>query len=220
MFSDHLIPTCCLDEHQIIDYNFAKSKSGICNVCSSNCNISYNTFIINDKICTKTCYLCHIIINFKKYHSNKIFLIKSTMSQLTIIKSILDNYNNYKQIPTPLEVDKSCKLICNLNLNDYIENQNSFSDVKIYFNPNVLSHLENLTQNMFCKQKVEDDTSLSNYSYIVDFYNDLKKLKIHNIVNTCDKNTKVHEDILNSDKSFSNKQKNIQIIMKIKEKIL
>lgn len=218
MLSNCLIPTYFLDEYQISDYKFVKGKSGICNTCMSNCNMTYTTYIICDKICTKTCYLCHIIINFKKYHSNKIFLIKSKMSQLDIIKEILKNYNNQKQIPNPIVLDKSCELISNLNLNDYIENSTHFLDVKIYFNPNILGHLENMTQNMFSKKKTEDNLSLLNYNHIVSFYNELKKLKIHNISNI--KNKKVNNDILNSEKSFQNKQKNIEILMKIKKELI
>lgn len=215
MFSNYLVPTCCFDEQHIIDYNFVRVKSCVCSACESQCNVSYTTYIVSDKICIKTCYLCHIVMNFKKYHSNKIFLIKSKMNQSEIIKKILDNYNNYRQILNPIDVDKSCKLVKNLNLNDYFENPNNFPDVKIYFNPNVLSHLVDLTQNMFCKQKFEDDTTLSNYSYVTDFYNDLNKLKTHNVNNV--KTIKLHNDIKNSDKSFDIKQKNVQIIMKIKK---
>lgn len=219
MFSNYLVPTSCSEEQHIIDYNFVRGKTGICNVCSSNCNVSYTTYIINahiGKTCTKTCYLCHVVMNFKKYHSNKIFLIKSKLTQSEIIKNVLDHYNNYRQIPNPIDVDKSCKLVKNLNLIDYFENPNNFPDVKIYFNPNVLGHLVDLTQNMFCKQKFEDDTTLSNYSYVVDFYNDLTKLKTHNIANNT-KIIKLHDDIKKSDDSFRIKQKNVQIIMKIKE---
>lgn len=218
MFSTHLVATCCFDEQHIMDYNFAKGKSGVCGTCGSNCNVSFTTYIVANNICVKTCYLCHIVMNFKKYHSNKIFLIKSKLSQLEIIKKILDNYNNYRQIPNPITVDKSCKLIKNLNLIDYMENPTNFPDIKLYFNPNVLGHLNCVIQNMFSKQKVEDDMTLSNYSYVVDFYNDLSKLKTYDVVNI--NPIKIHEDLHMSDLSLIVKHKKSQIIMKIKEDLL
>lgn len=218
MFSNNLIPTCCDEEQHIMDYKFAKSKTGICNVCSSNCNISYTTYILDDKICTKTCYLCHIVMNFKKYHTNKIFLIKSEMSQLQIIQSILDSYNNYRQILSPNACDNKCKLVKNLKLHDYMRNPNNYPNIKIYFNPNVLGHLVDLTQNMFCKQKFETDTSLSNYSYVIKFYDELNNLKTYSVNNKY--NSEIDENIAESEKSFNQKYEKLQFIKKLKEKLL
>jgi hypothetical protein len=157
------------------------------------------------------------VINFKKYHSNKVFLIKSELSQLQIINEILDKYNNYRQIPLPTEIDKSCKIVKGLNLDDYIRDPRKFTDIKIYFNPNVLSYLVDLTQNMFSKQKFEDDMSLSNYSSVVDFYKKLDMMKVHNISN---KNLVLCEDLQNADNSFSAKKKKMEIITKIKKDLL
>ena len=156
-------------------------------------------------------------MNFKKYHANKIFLIQSEMSQLEIIRLILDNYTNYRQIPEPSICDNKCKLVKNLRLTDYINSPSKYPNIKIYFNPNVLSHLADLTQNMFCKQKFESDTSLSNYSYVVKFYEELKNLKTHSFKNT--DNVKINENIKESQKSFEQKHKKIQLVNRIKEEL-
>jgi hypothetical protein len=215
MFSNKLIPTRCEKEQQIIDYTFIKSKISTCGVCNSKINMMYTTYLLGDNKCTKTCYLCHIVLNFKKYHSNKIFLIESTLSQLEIIQKIITYYNDYKQIPNLNLIDNSCKIIKNIRINDYIDNYKDYPKIKIYFNPNVLSYLTDLTQNMFCKKYVEDNT-LSNYTYVVNFYDENEKTKKC----TSYKNRQLSEKSVDeTTMSFTNKHKNLQILNKIKSQI-
>jgi hypothetical protein len=219
MFSDQLIPNYNLSELPVINCKFVKSSdSCTCNICSSQYNIGYTTYIYEKCIAIKTCYLCHVIVNFKKYHSNKIFLIKSKMSQVDINRSILEYYSNYRYIPNPTQIDKSCKLIINTNISDFLLSSNKDSNVKIYFNPNVLKYLFEVCTNLFIKQKIEEDTTLSDISQVVKFYNDLDKMK-HEIIKIHVSASELEDDITISDLSLKSKMSNIKTVLKIKKEL-
>jgi hypothetical protein len=220
MYSDQLIPNYNLNEMYVADCKFVKSdNSCTCNICTSHYNIGYTTYIYEKGIAIKTCYLCHVIVNFKKYHSNKIFLIKSKMSQLDINRGILDHYTNYRYIPCPTQIDKSCKLVIKTNISDFMLSLNKDPCVKIYFNPNVLKYLIEIVTNLFIKQKINEDTTLSDISQVVKFYNDLGKIK-KNVVNISDNIPNSEDDINTSNLSLKSKINNIKTILKIKNELL
>lgn len=218
MFSNYLKPTL-YDYCDCTDYVFMKGHTtNECNVCESICKINYNTYIHDKKIYIKTCYLCHIVMNFKKYHSNKIFLISSTKSQLEIINKINDHYLNTEEIPNPLDIDKSCKIVSNLNVAEFMRNPNN--NIKLYFNPNVLSYFTDTTCNMFQKKKnpnVEYNSMKSEYLTLIDFYDQLKSIK-HIKLKLQQKNK--DEDLIECEKSFEQKNNHKKIISTIKQRLI
>lgn len=214
MLSDHLIPSNCLQEKQSSNYKYIKPKSGICGICSSKCYSAFTTYIKNEKISTRSCYLCHLTINFNKYHSNKLFLIESTKTQLEINKFILDYYSNYKEIPSPLKIDKFCKIINNLNLNNYFDNPELFKNIKIYFNPNVINYITDTTESFFSTQKNEKNSSLTNYSCVVQFYEEINKIPVSTL--NFQLFLKINDSIKESEESFAKKYSKMNMITQIK----
>jgi len=218
MLSDFLFPTLCTETYDIKKYKFIKEQQGKCGMCLSMCNKKYITYIENEKICTKTCYLCHIIVNFKKYHLNKIFLIDSQLSQLEINQNILNYHMNYKQIPLPNIIDNSCKIIKGLTFYDYMQNTSLFTNLKIYFNPNVLSHMIDITPSFFSKKPTENDLTFNNYLYISNFYDELNKIPQFIIKNK--KKYEKNTELIESEKSFQIKINKLNTMSKIKSDLL
>lgn len=166
-------------ENSIKKYKFVPLKNKRCNICSCVCDLSYNTYITEDSLCIKSCYMCHVITNFKKYHANKLLLIKSNLTQSEIIKQIAEYFYNYKQIPIPNVIDENCLIVKELDLVKYFYNQSAYPNVKIYFNPNITNYIEDATPNMFFKKtqnNENDNDTLKKYEIVKNFYEELDEI--------------------------------------------
>lgn len=213
MFSDYLYPSESHNDQLTDKYKFVKKSSYSCSVCNCNCQHLYTTYIHKKQITTKTCYLCHIIINFKKYYANKIFLIESKISQQQINNNIIEYYNEFEEIPTPDIIDTQYKIINNINATTYMLNYNSDKNIKIYFNPNIKTYLKETSVNMFTNTKSEDTSIDHKILLNLEFYNKLqqnKKSKKH--LEFEHKNN----DINKANKNLTNKIKNTEHLYNVK----
>lgn len=189
MFDSYLYPTFT-KESDSTNYNLKKAKANTCMVCNGNCTNTYTTYVYNENVAIKTCYLCNIIMNFKKYNINKMLLIKTTKSQTFINKNVLQHYSNYRTIPILSDIDKNAKKITNVQTIMYFCNYDKFKNenIKIYFNPNVLNYLSEIVVNLLFQPKIESIGELVSNANVIAFYNNMKQCNIEN--HPCDNKNK------------------------------
>ena len=101
MYITYISPTIDIKE-------YPQKNSKECYFCQSN-NQLFPSYYDNNII--DTCYLCNIIINYKKEYIFYGFLGYTEMTQLEIIKKTWEIYNKEGNIPLPIEIDPDVKLV-------------------------------------------------------------------------------------------------------------
>lgn len=152
-FEKNLLLTLDDMEVDYDDYDYNYKSNNKCNFCDSYCKQLYITYIHPKKIKTKACYLCHIIVNFKKYHMGKVILVKSDMNQLQINKTVMEYFSNFGIIPSPSKIDKDVQFV-NIQVFEYI---NIFKNISsshnlnfvVFFTNNVIKNLGIRQTNLF-----------------------------------------------------------------------
>lgn len=106
-----------------------------CSICNGLSNQLFNTYKYDDKICIKTCYLCHMVLNYDKNFTGNLYLIELTepydIDQIAINKKVNEIiYSQYKILHIKdygwdfnyKIVDKSIykMLLNNENMNKYL----------------------------------------------------------------------------------------------------
>jgi hypothetical protein len=161
----------------ISDYEKCFSKE--CHHCNSTPTNLYNTFDYKLKKVYKMCILCNMIFNFKKEYTNKLFFVKSKLTQKKINKKSMKFYDKNSYMILPIDLDKNCKLI---KLSPFllfeiiIEHPEYFTNYKIMFNNNAI--IKKTMSNIFIDDCVDDDTiskyDVSYYSLNVYKFDDLE----------------------------------------------
>ena len=100
-----------------------------------------------------------MIFNFKKEYTNKLFFVKSKLTQKKINKKSMKFYDKKSFMISPLKLDKECKLI---NLSPYLlfeiisVHPEYFVNYKIMFNNNAIvnNSLSNIFVEIIKKEKI------------------------------------------------------------------
>ena len=177
-----------LQFHQNINTSdYEKCFTSECHYCNSLSTLK-NTFDYKLKKIYKMCILCNMIFNFKKEYTNKLFFVKSKLTQKKINKKSMKFYEKESHMILPHDLDKKCKLI---KLSPYllfeiiIEHPEYFTNYKIMFNNNAI--IKKITTNIFIDECDDDKITLSKYDityYQLDLYKfDENELKFINKFN-------------------------------------
>lgn len=204
------------------DYKYDYPENNVCKFCGSKCKNMYITHVYHDQVKTKCCYLCHTVLNLKKYHLGKIFLAVSKKSQKMINGRTLDHYYNYKTIPEYTEIDPHAKVLAinpylfvkySKNIYPEIEQELEGKNIVLFFTGELLKILSPKESCMFVEKKEMKST----YSPL-----QIKKtkkslsVKINSLI---EKNISSFIDNLTEKKTESSPKDNLEKKMKIlKEK--
>jgi hypothetical protein len=101
----------------------------------------YVAFLYELEKKTKTCFLCYIVVNFKRYHIGSAILVKSKLNQRTINTKTLEYFQKFKSIPIPTDLDKTSLIIemqCFefANMQDFSVKEKIFDDYRVFFTGN------------------------------------------------------------------------------------
>lgn len=147
-----------------------QNKDKTCFCCGSKCKF-YNTKLNNDKLILKTCYLCHIILNFSKYQMGKIFIIHTEKSQEEINKFINENFQKNNKIPTPKTFDEKCKFVKLSVFNYSLNPQNYDKNFKLYATDEIGYYLKmNTIQTLFGQNNEEEIHTRQIKKYDTNFF--------------------------------------------------
>ena len=196
------------------DYDYTDSK-GTCDMCESNCDVTYITYMHEVKKKLKTCYLCHIVSNFKRYHTGKVLLCKSNMNQKDINVSTLKYFQKHSNIPLATKIDANCKMIKVQSyhfakvydqLND--NKKEIFNNVVIFFTNEVSRNLLKYKRSFFSEKK-EDYVSYDIKYFDIPEYK-LTKKEIY-IIESSTKNDDISKILIDMKNNMKNKIKNANL---------
>lgn len=192
-------------------------ETNICNFCGCNCKL-YITYLHEKKIKTKSCYLCHIVVNFKRYHMGKMILVKSEKSQYEINKKTMTYFNETKNIINPLDLDKNALLI-EMKIYDFIElNNKIFKNCVVFFTDHVIEHLTVTYQNLFKPIKQKKYNTIYNFINMKTY--NLSKEEIIELNNLLEKKSIENNEITNEIQlSIDNKIKSVYDKIKFKNEL-
>ena len=149
LYSNKLL--LCMENNEICtdDFGYSYEDNNICSLCGGKYSKSYITFIYDENVKTKSCFLCNVVCNFKCYSTGKCFLITSELKQNEINVAILQHFNTKNEIPKPTEIDPNCKIV-KLSLFEFVKcyqqmtcsQQKLFADFKIMFTGEVMQNLQ------------------------------------------------------------------------------
>lgn len=115
-----------------------------CTFCKCENILMHDTYI-NETI-LKSCYLCHIILNFDKIHIGKAILIHSQVPQKDMNALIHNFFAKNKYIPLPTDIDPHAKLI-KFPLYKFAQMHQYIDEYKVF--PTQRAHDGMKSQNMF-----------------------------------------------------------------------
>jgi hypothetical protein len=196
------------------DYDYTDSK-GMCDMCGSDCDATYITYVHEIKKKIKTCYLCHIVSNFKRYHTGKVLLCKSNMSQKDINIKTLKYFQKYNSIPLATKIDADCKMIkmqsyCFVKIYDQLNDNKKeiFNNVVIFFTNEVSKNLLKYKSSFFSEKKNDYISYDIKYFDIPEYK--LTKKEICIIENSI-KNDNISKVYINTKNNMKNKIKNAEL---------
>lgn len=166
-YSKYLNLTADIENIDCCDYEYNCPNTNTCFLCGCDCKVLYTTYLHDKKIKTESCYLCHIVVNFKRYHMGKMILVKSKKAQCDINKETMEYFNETENIIDPLKLDKSALLI-QIKLYDFTElnNKKLFKNCVVFFTDNVIDHLVSKQHNFFIKAKPKQKKQNISYNFI------------------------------------------------------
>lgn len=157
-----------LQFHQNINTSdYEKCFTSECYYCECKTDLQ-NTYDYKLKKIYKMCILCNMLFNFKKSYTNKIFFVKSKVSQKKINKKSMKFYNKKSYMISPIELDTNCKLI---NLSPFLLfeiitiHPEYFTNYKIMFNNNAI--VKKIISNIFIDVVSHHDTKSQ---YDISYY--------------------------------------------------
>lgn len=217
MYNNSLI--FCLEDENIETDDFKYSyEDNICGLCGEKYQKGYLTYLYNDKIKTKSCYLCKTIVNFSSNSMGKCMLVSSELEQIEINKKILEYVKRNNEMPKPKELDENCKLV-NISIFNFLQcytqmeksEKKKFDHIKIVFTNEAINYLKSTEQNFFSKDSKKSKSKYDSSYFNLETYEFTKteqKIidKKNDLINTKNKLTSVQKSLknkLNEVKSFS-----------------
>jgi len=104
------------------------------------------TYLHNIK--TETCYICHIIINFKKEYIGQLILVQTELTQLKIVRKTNRLYHETGGIIMPLDLDKNMKMV-DVNVYKYLIGDYHDPSYRVVMTDKILPFLMENTKNIF-----------------------------------------------------------------------